>query len=191
MENNDEYLVKEHLEGNQDAFKLLIDRYTPSIYNFSVRFVGLDYAKDIVQDVFIKVWKNVKKFDNNRASFKTWIFTITRNTITDYLRKKKSISFSSLDTDEESFANNVEGDIILPDEALSRLEDKELLNKLLDKMPIQYREVLILYYQEEMTFNEIGQLLGKPLNTIKSYHHRALIILRELIERGRMSEISE
>ena len=182
MENKDEYLVKEHLEGNQGAFKLLIDRYTPPLYNFSVRFVGVDYAKDIVQDVFIKVWKNIKKFDNNRASFKTWIFTIARNTITDYLRKKKSVTFSLLDTNEESFADSIEDDVILPDEALSKLEDKELLNKLLDKMPIQYREVLVLYYQEEMTFNEIGQLLNKPLNTVKSYHHRAQIILRKITE---------
>jgi RNA polymerase sigma factor (sigma-70 family) len=181
MENNDDYLIKEYLDGNQDAFKLLIDQYTPSVYNFSVRFVGLDYAKDIVQDVFIKVWKNIKNFDIKRASFKTWILTITRNTITDYLRKKKSVSFSSLDNDEESYEASIKDDVILPDEALIKLEDKELLNNLLDKLPIHYQEVLILYYQEDMTFNEIGQLLNKPLNTVKSYHHRAMILLRKLI----------
>ncbi len=183
MENNDEYLIKEHLGGTQDAFRLLIDRYTPSVYNFSVRFVGFDYAKDIVQDVFVKVWKNINKFDINRASFKTWILTITRNTITDYLRKKKSMSFSSLDKEAESFAENIEDDVILPDEALIKLEDKELLNSLLDKLPFHYREVLILYYQEDMTFNEIGQLLNKPLNTVKSYHHRALIKLKDEIKK--------
>lgn len=182
MENDDEYLIREYLKGNQEAFKSLVDRYTPSIYNFSIRFVGLDYAKDIVQDIFIKVWKNIKKFNNNKASFKTWILTITRNAITDYLRKKKSITFSSLDNEKESYESSIEDDVILPNEALIKLEDKELLNNLLDNMPAHYREVLIFYYQEEMTFNEIGQLLGKPLNTVKSYHHRALVILRELIK---------
>lgn len=181
MENNDESLVREYLEGNQDSFRMLVDKYTPSIYNFSVRFVGVDYAKDIVQDVFFKVWKNIKKFDIKKATFKTWIFTITRNTITDYLRKKKMISFSSLDKEEENFADQIEDEVILPDQALIKLEDKNLLNSLLDKIPIQYREVLILYYQEDMTFNEIGQLLNKPLNTVKSQHRRALIMLRDLL----------
>jgi RNA polymerase sigma-70 factor (ECF subfamily) len=106
---------------------------------------------------------------------------ISRNTITDYLRKKKMVLFSSLDKEEENFSNNIEDEVILPDEALIKLEDKELLNSLLDKIPAHYREVLILYYQEDMTFNEIGELLNKPLNTVKSHHRRALILLRELL----------
>lgn len=181
MEKDDEYLIKGYLDGNQDSFKILVEKYTPSIYNFSVRFVGLLNAADIVQDVFIKVWKNIKKFDHNKANFKTWIFTITRNTVTDYLRKKKMIPFSSLDKEEENFADNIEDEVVLSDEALIKLEDKNLLNNLLDKIPAHYREVLILYYQEEMTFNEIGKLLNKPLNTVKSYHHRALELLRNMV----------
>ncbi len=181
MEIVDEDLIKEYLLGDQEAFRALVEKYTPAIYNFSIRFVGNDYANDIVQDIFIKVWKNLKKFDYTKASFKTWIFTITRNTITDYLRKKKMINFSSLDKEDESFADNIEDGVVLPDEALVKLEDKELLNSLLDELPINYKEVLILYYQEDMTFKEIGSLLGKPLNTVKSYHHRALNLLREAL----------
>ena len=181
MEMDDEYLIKEYLHGDQDSFKIIVERYTPSIYNFSVRFVGQDNVNDIIQDIFIKVWKNINRFDSKRASFKTWIFTIARNTATDYLRKKKNISFSSLDEDEESFAENIPDEVTLPDEALSKLEDKEFLNKILDELPIHYREVLIFYYQEDMTFAEIGQLLNKPLNTVKSYHHRAISLLREML----------
>ncbi|MFA6251087.1 MAG: sigma-70 family RNA polymerase sigma factor [Candidatus Paceibacterota bacterium] len=181
MESDDEYLINEYLGGDQDSFKLLVERYTPSIYNFSLRFVGKDNVNDIVQDVFIKVWKNLKKFNKTKSSFKTWIFTITRNTITDYLRKKKMIPFSSLNEGVESFENEIPSDLILPDQALIELEDKELLNKILDKLPTNYKEVLILYYQEDMTFNEIGQLLGKPLNTVKSYHYRAILKLKEIL----------
>jgi len=181
MDKDDENLIKEYILGDERSFKILLDKYTSHIYNFSVRFVGGDHAEDIVQEVFIKVWKNIRKFDIGKSSFKTWVFTITRNTITDYLRKKKMISFSSLDKEEESFADNIEDEVILPIEALIKLEDKELLNGLLDKIPSNYREVLILYYQEEMTFNEIGKLLDKPLNTVKSYHHRALLLLRGMV----------
>lgn len=181
MEDDEIDLIKEYIAGNQDAFKKLIDKYTSSVYNFSVRFVGVENAKDVTQDVFLKVWRNIKKFNVKKASFKTWIFTIARNTITDYLRKKKSVVFSSLNNEEENFESNIEDKVILPDEALIKLEDKEFLNNLLDELPINYREVLVLYYQEDLTFNEIGQLLGKPLNTVKSYHHRALLILKEKV----------
>ncbi len=177
----DKDLIKDYLLGDQESFRVLVEKYTPAIYNFSIRFVGSDYVNDIVQDVFIKVWKNIKKFDYTKASFKTWIFTITRNTITDYLRKKKMINFSSLDKEEESFADNIVDEVILPNESLIKLEDKELLNNLIDKLPNNYKEVLIFYYQEDMTFKEIGELLGKPLNTVKSYHHRALQILRGML----------
>ncbi len=186
MEKDDDFLIKKYLEGDQDSFKLLIDKYTPSIYNFSIRFVGADYASDISQDVFIKIWKNIKSFNPQKANFKTWVFTITRNTITDYLRKKKMVVFSALDKEEEIFAENIVDKVILPDEALIKLEEKEFLNKLLDRMPINYRQVLILYYQEEMTFNEIGKMLDKPMNTVKSYHYRALILLKEMLKSERV-----
>jgi RNA polymerase sigma factor (sigma-70 family) len=180
---SDEDLILEYINGDEDSLKILIDRYITPIYNFSVRFVGLENADDITQDVFLKVWKNIRKFNHKKANFKTWIFTITRNTITDYLRKKKSINFSSLNTEEENFEETIEDEVILPDEAMAKLEDKEFFNKLLDGMPANYKEVLIFYYQEDMTFSEIGQLLGKPLNTVKSYHHRALVKLREIIDK--------
>lgn len=182
MERSDETLIKECLDGDQDSLKTLIDKYTPSIYNFSARFVGGDNAEDITQDVFLKVWKNLRNFNIEKASFKTWIFTISRNTITDYLRKKKMINFSELDNEEESFESSIEDPEVLPDESFSKLQDKEFLNKILEKIPNHYKEVLILYYQEEITFKEIGEILGKPLNTVKSYHHRALLKLRELLQ---------
>lgn len=181
MEENDNFLIEKYLAGDGDAFKGLINKYTTPIYNFTVRFVGKDSAEDLVQDIFIKVWKNIDKFDSNRASFKTWVFTITRNTVTDYLRKKKVLLYSSFDK-EEAYESNIEDEAVLPDEALIKLEDKDLLNSLLDKISPSYREVLILYYQEDMTFSEIGQLLDKPLNTVKSQHRRALMKLKEMLD---------
>ncbi len=181
MQNLDEELIKEYIEGREEALKILIERYTPHIYNFVVRFVGTNSAPDVVQDVFIKVWRNIKKFNAEKASFKTWLFTIARNTTTDYLRKKKSTVFTDLDTPETQFSDNLEDENILPDEAIEKLEDKELLNKLLSELPESYQTVLTLYYQEDMTFKEIGEVLGKPLNTVKSHHRRALESLKKMV----------
>ena len=180
MEYSDEDLINEYLNGNQESFKIIIERYSALLYNFVFRFVGIDNTPDIIQDVFIKVWKNINKFDASKANFKTWVFTIARNTTTDYLRKKKMILFSSLDSEEESFKDNIEDESLLQDESLSKLEDIEFLNKIIDQIHSKYKEVLILHYQEEMTFLEISKILNKPANTVKSYHHRALLLLREL-----------
>lgn len=183
MNDKDEELISKYNNGDEDSLRILIDRYTNHIYNFSVRFIGVNNTPDIVQDVFIKVWKNMGKFDISKSSFKTWLFTIARNTITDYLRKKKMKVFSELNKEDEEFTETIEDEALLQDEVIERLEDKEYLNSLLDKLPNNYKEVLILYYQEEMTFAEIGESVGKPLNTVKSWHRRALIKLREEIDR--------
>jgi RNA polymerase sigma-70 factor (ECF subfamily) len=83
--------------------------------------------------------------------------------------------------DINAFAENIPAEELLPDEALAKLEDSAFLNAILEKLPSQYQEVLILHYQEEMTFDEIGKVLNKPLNTVKSQHRRAIIELRKLI----------
>ncbi len=182
-EETDEQIIILFKTGNEEVFKILIDRYTPILYNFVARLTDKDNASDILQETFIKVWKNLKKFDEEKASFKTWIFTIAKNTTTDFLRKKKSLIFSDFGKDEEenSFENNIPDEDLLPDEILQRTQDFELLNKTLEKLTINYRTILILHYQEDMTFKEIGEILDKPLNTIKNQHYRAIFELRKML----------
>lgn len=186
MVNNktDEEIITLYKNGNQEVFKIIIDRYTSPFFNFIARQVGRDETPDIIQEIFIKTWKNINSFKEEKASFKTWIFTIARNTTTDFLRKKKSILFSDMSTEEDmdSFEENIRAEDLLPDEALQKLQDQEFLEKTLEKLNQNYREVLILYYQEEMTFEEIGKILNKPLNTVKSQHQRAILELRKMID---------
>lgn len=185
-EESDEEIITLYKDGKEEALKTLIDRHTPSIYNFIVYLIGKNNAPDIVQETFIKVWKNLHKFDIEKASFKTWIFTIAKNTATDFLRKKKSLLFSDIKKDDDdkndnTFCENIPDESLLPDEALQKLQDSEFLKRILEKLTIQNKTVLILHYQEEMTFSEIGKILDKPLNTIKSYHYRAILELRKLL----------
>ncbi len=177
----DEKLVKTYILGNDWALQELVEKYTPQIYNYARRFTNQDEAEDLTQDIFIKVWKNLKKFNKDKSSFKTWLFTIARNTVIDSMRKKKNVLFSSLDKEEVNFEDTIEDETILPDEALQKLQDSKLLNSLLEKLPEQYQTVLALHYQEEMTFNEIAQVLRKPSNTVKSHHNRALTQIKRMI----------
>ncbi len=189
-EATDEEIITAYKNGDQEAFRSLIDRYTGPLYNFSARLAGESSTPDIIQEIFIKVWKNLHRFSPEKASFKTWIFTIARNTITDFLRKKKSVVFSDLgknktersDGDSSSFAENIPDEHVLPDAALQKLQDRKFLDETLKKLRQSYREILVLHYDEEMTFSEIGEILHKPLNTVKSDHRRALLELKNLLE---------
>jgi len=183
MAMTDNELIELYKNGNGEAFKKLIEKYSSSLYNFTAHMVGKDNAPDIVQEVFIKIWKNINRFNSSKSSIKTWIFTIAKNSIIDYLRKKKSINFSDMENknDDYSFCESIADENLLPDQMLQKLQDSEFLNDLLNKLSPQYKTILIFHYQEEMTFDEIGKILNKPLNTIKSYHRRAILELRNMI----------
>jgi RNA polymerase sigma-70 factor (ECF subfamily) len=188
----DEEIIISYKNGDREAFKSLINRYATPLYNFVIRMTNRNDAPDIVQEIFIKVWKNIEHFNPLKAGFKTWIFTIARNATIDFLRKKKSLLFSDMpvrrgrekDNDEDInyFTENIPSEDLLPDEALQKLQDKKILNDILKKLSQSYREVLVLHYQEEMTFEEIGKILDKPLNTVKSQHRRAILELRKMLE---------
>jgi len=184
-ESTDEEIILLYKSGDQEAFKILINRYASPLYNFTARLTNRNDASDIVQEIFIKVWKNIKHFNPAKASFKTWIFTIARNATTDFLRKKKSLLFSDIggndDENMDSFSENIPDKDLLPDAALQKLQDSRLLDEILQKLPSNYREVLLLHYQEEMTFDEVGKILDKPLNTVKSQHRRAIMKLRKML----------
>lgn len=180
MDKTDAQLVQEILLDTQGSFEELVSRYTKPIYNFIFRLTGsIQTAEDLVQETFIKVWKNLDKYDQKQL-FRGWIFTIARNTTTDYLRKKKTIPFSVLSKDEDHiFEDTLSDDAYLPDETIARLEETASLEKILGTLPIDYQIVLLLHYQEGLTFEEIGDVVDKPPNTVKSWHRRALIQLRE------------
>ncbi len=181
----DEEIISAFNNGDEEAFKELVNRYTTPLYNFTARLAGAQNAPDIVQDTFVKAWKNLERFDAKKANFKTWIFTIARNTVTDLLRKKKSLLFSDIKTAEEtdidSYAQNIPDEELLPDELLAKADEEKILHGMLDKLNPEYQEVLILHYQEEMTFDEISKVLGKSLNTVKSQNRRAILTLRKLL----------
>ena len=126
---SDEELVAEYLRGDNDALRLLIERYLKSIYGFVFRYVNNpENAEDIVQDVFIKTWKNLKKF-NRKKNFKTWLFTIAKNTALDALKKKKPIVFSALEEDENDggFSETLIDPAPLPHEIFEMKELSEIL----------------------------------------------------------------
>lgn len=159
----------------------LIKQHLKSVYNFVYRIAGnRSEAEDITQEVFIKVWRNLGKFKPEQ-NLKPWIFAIARNTTLDSLRKRKNISFSRLDSDDQSFEETLSDMEDLPDEIFMRKELAKELEEALSKIRPDFKEIILLRYMEDLNFEEISEIVGKPLNTVKSHHRRALSAIRKII----------
>ncbi len=158
----------------------MVKRYLKPIYSFIYRNIGNpEAAEDITQETFVKVWKNLKKpalspskgFDSKKGKFSTWIFTIAKNASIDFLRKKKRIV--PLDLNEPIDCE------ISPEQKAYNKSKENFLTNVLTQLSPKYKEVLVLRYQKNFTFRKIAEELGKPVNTIKSWHRRGLLALRK------------
>ncbi len=168
---------------SEDEFKKLVKQNLRSVYNLAYRYANnKNDAEDITQEAFLKAWKNVKKFDAQK-NFKTWVLTIAKNTTFDFLRKRKSLVFSDMENSEgeNKTLENIENPSPLPNEIFEQKELAKNLNLAFEKLPPNFRAVLSLHYNEELAFEEIASILEKPMNTVKSWHYRALKILRNLL----------
>ena len=183
MNRSDQQLIADYLAGDEKSLEILYGRYLKPIYSFVYRYVGGGQdVEDVTQDAFVKVWRNLKKFDQNK-SFKTWIFSIAKNTAIDFLKKKKTIPFSEFENEygENMITETLADPSPLPHELLEKAGMAQILNSAMEKLSPKYRMVLFLRYNDHFNFREIAESLGEPLHTITSRHRRALIKLKELI----------
>lgn len=179
---DDKALIEAHFTGDGQAFEQLLNKYLSSVYNFVFQMArDREVADDIVQETFIKAWKHLADFDRER-SFKTWLFTIAKHTAFDCFKKKKALPFSAFDDGEGgSVFEEVGGDQVLPDEILGREEAVADLDRALAKLPDGSRNILLLAYREDLSLQEIAEVLGEPYNTVKSRHNRAIRKLRQVM----------
>lgn len=183
---NDEQLIEWYIGGETLALEVLVARYLPVIFGFVLRSIGqTEQAEDLTQDIFLKIWKNINKFDNKKK-FKSWIFTIARRTMIDYFRKKKIATTSvvnAADGQIEIFESIAAEEITIL-EKMEKMELEKELNEQLLKLSLDERMLLLLYYGQKITFAEIGEINNEPLDTVKSRHRRALIKLKKLMING-------
>ena len=184
MEKTDTQLIEDYLNGDKNVFDEIVNRYLKTVYNFVYRLVGnTKEAEDITQEVFLKVWKNLKKFDREK-SFKTWIFSIAKNTAIDFLRKRKDIPISFFDNDDEE--NFLENTLIdeepLADKVIELEYNKKEIEKVMLDLTVVQREVIILKYLNEMSLSEVSEIMNIPKETVKSHHRRALIKMKKKLE---------
>ncbi|MEI6305031.1 MAG: RNA polymerase sigma factor [Candidatus Taylorbacteria bacterium] len=183
-QNTDENLAERCKSLDEYAFQELTRRYIKPIFNFVRRYTqSEEVAEDITQDTFFKVWKNVRQYKRG-MKFRSWLYTIARNTSLDYIKKKKAASFSDLDDNANDlvFSDTLQDTEPLQAEIFDNVVMTETLSKTIRLLHPDHQTVITLHYQEELTFDEISKVLNRPMNTVKSWHRRALIHLRQLLK---------
>lgn len=186
MEQTDAQLVASHLAGDDAALAALFERHLKPLYAFVRRFLGQDAdAEDVAQEALVKAWRNLKKFDATR-NFRTWLFSIARNTAIDYVRKRRpSVSIDD-DVEGVTLAENLPDPEPLPSELLIREDLRQVLDEALRRLPALQRTMIFLRHNDHMTFEEIAEVVGEPTNTVKSRYRRALLKLRTLLPPERL-----
>lgn len=183
MMKTDIELVQEVLDGDKDAFAVILERHLSAVHAFAYRYMhDTEDADDVTQEAFVRAWKNIKKFDISR-NFKTWLFTIARNAALDLIKKKKPLAFSKIgdgDGDLDAFLAPYMDSTELPDAAFERQARAVDMKEALASLPPAYRTVLTMRYNENLKFREIAEALDEPIDTVKSKHRRGLILLRKL-----------
>ena len=169
----DAALVEKCLHGSDRAWEELVKTHTRLVYSACYRFTGrADDARDLTQDVFIKVFRNLQSFDPSAGSFKTWLVRLTRNLLIDNYRKtKKHQALDSLD--DQAYALEEKAGLGgQADRTLRRREAGELLQAGLERLSPELREAVILRDIQQLEYREIGQALKIPDGTVKSRINR-------------------
>lgn len=180
----DSKLIQQYLEGDSKSLDILIAKYLKLIYGFVYKNVGNEAeAEDITQEVFIKIWKNIRKFDQNK-NFKPWIFQIAKNTSIDFLRKKKTIPFSRFEN-EKGQNLLVENIAAAPLNLIEKLSDKKTLAVAMESLDYKEQKIINLRHNDGMSFKEIAEIFQESVNTIKSRYRRTLSSLKKNIDKKR------
>ena len=171
LEMSDEELIVVLQAGDQQAFSHVMDRYQGKLYAYVMRLTNhRDEAHDIVQDVFMKAYKNIHRFDTERK-FSSWVYRIAHNESVNWLKKKTRAKVESLENRAEAGIQladkvDVEEDYIVK-------EDQIMVREAIEKLPAKYQEVMDLRYLQQQSYEEISKRLDKPINTVGTLINRA------------------
>jgi RNA polymerase sigma-70 factor (ECF subfamily) len=175
-------LAKLALRGDQQAFAELVDLYQDKLFHMAYRMLSSrQEAEDVVQDAFLRVYKNLDRYDET-LKFSTWIYRIATNLCIDRLRKRKpTYSLDAESTEHEG----LDGYSMIPSD--NRTPESELLLSDTQRiihgaLPPKYKSVMTLRYMQDLSLQEIGDVLGMPVTTIKTRVHRGREFLRKKLE---------
>jgi len=168
---SDERLVEIIRNKDQEFFSEIVARYQNKIYSYAKRLINdPEEAEDLTQEVFIKVYKNLNGFDIKRK-FSSWIYRIAHNESVNYIKKKSYFKILSIEQNE--FLKNTMSTTENLIEKIIEKENSRKVRELLEKLSFRYKEILVLRYFEEKSYDEISDILRMPTNTVGTLINRA------------------
>lgn len=182
----DSELIASSLAGREDSFEELVRRYQRPITAYVYRMTNdYDAAMDVSQEIFIKVYNSLARY-KTEFKFSTWIYKIARNAAIDYLRRNSKGECSlDLEVEDETFERPIESHVASPEVERERSEWRGEIQKVIQKLPAAYRELILLRHTQDLSYDEIAEITNLPLGTVKNRLFRARELMRDLLlERG-------
>ncbi|WP_053364811.1 RNA polymerase sigma factor SigW [Bacillus sp. FJAT-27245] len=174
--------IKQIKKGDQDAFAEIVELYKDKLYQLGYRMLGNSHeAEEIAQEAFIRAFVNINSY-NQEYKFSTWLYRIATNLCIDRIRKKKPDFYLDAEmagTEGLTLYSRIPSDSPLPDKEVEMMELQEAIQGEIIKLPEKYRSVIVLKYIEELSLNEISEILDLPLGTVKTRIHRGREALRK------------
>ena len=180
---DEKLLIEKSINGDVEAFEVLISSCEKKVYNIALKMLGNEAdAYDASQDTFIKVYKNLENFKGN-SSFSTWVYRITSNVCLDMIRKNKNnknvISIDKeIEFDDSDASFEIEDKSADTEEQLLRKERSEALHKAMDRLSPEQKHILVLREFQNLSYDEIAEVLNIGTGTVKSKISRARAALK-------------
>src|SRR5258708_1516985 len=181
----DASLMERILQRDAQALETLYDRYARPVYSLVLRISQQPAsAEEIVQDVFMQLWRNAKQYQVTRGPLGPWLFTVARNRALDFLRLKREKQRRREDSADFDLPPSA---VVRPDPegAMDQSRRAEKVHTLMKSLPEAQRRAIELAFFEGMTHTEISAAIGEPLGTVKSWIRGGLLRLRESLEEAR------
>lgn len=174
---NETLLIDSLKKRDQAAFSYLYDNYAGALYGVIIKIIGKEEeANDLLQEAFVKIWKNIESYDETKGRLYTWMLNITRNTAIDLLRSSKFKQSRSTDNIEDN-TNHIKGNL-----GNTIQIDNFGVKKIVDALEKKYQQIIDLSFFKGYTHEEIAKELSIPLGTVKTRSRSALIQLKNIMK---------
>jgi len=189
---SDSQLVQLALKNSDDYF-YLIEKYEPKLMRYIHRTVSViqEEAEDLLQDIFIKIYKNLNGF-NQKFKFSSWIYRIAHNEILNFAYKRKTILNLIRTETSNSYGSSIIDEMPGTQDAVSDFESKQSRQKMhsaMMELPLKYREVLVLRFFEDKSYDEMSDILRKPEGTVATLISRAKKKFEPIAKKHQLEEI--
>ncbi|MEK3725493.1 RNA polymerase sigma factor [Paenibacillus sp. FSL H8-0034] len=175
-QSTDEQLVDQIRQGDEEAYRLLIERHKGYIYTLVYRMVEhRETAEDLTQDIFIKLYRSLAHFRGD-AKFTTWLYRLTTNLVTDYRRAQRRRPYEAILDKMKGWLINRQEE---PEAMALQKEERQMVQQLLSELPDKYRLILYLYHYKQLSYQEIAEATQLPLKTIETRLYRGKSLLKQ------------